>query len=271
MDARSLGIEVSAATAPGRRKINADAFVIDEAAGLLAVADGMGDEERSVRVARMALDAVRERFGPPWSWLPPEDRTMSDAIERFLRGVGLANRRIHEAQAAEPSRIGTTFAGVAVCGPFLTIAHVGDSRAYLLRGATGELGALTQDHTVLGDALWRGVPYETAAGLHKAHALTRTVGRKPAVETRTSIAAWAPGDVAVLCTDGVSDWVHLEAMTRALAGTNDVAEAARALVDAAGDLGGWDDATAVVLRHVECTRQQGSPEPVRGTLGEVRR
>ena len=189
MDTRSLGIEVSAATCAGRRRINADAFLIDEAAGLLAVTDGMGDEERSARVARMALDAVRERFGRPWSSLPPEDRTVNEAIERFLGGVGLANRRIHEAQAAEPSRIGTTFAGVAVCGPYLAIAHVGDSRAYLLRGATGELGGLTQDHTVLGDALWRGVPYETAAGLHKAHALTRTLGRKPAVDTRTSIAA----------------------------------------------------------------------------------
>ncbi len=270
MDARSLGIEVSAATAPGRRRINADAFLIDEAAGLLAVADGMGDEERSARVARMALDAVRERFGRPWSLLPPEERSASEAIERFLSGVGLANRRIHEAQAAEPSRIGTTFAGVAVCGAYLAIAHVGDSRAYLLRGATGELGTLTQDHTVLGDALWRGVPYETAAGLHKAHALTRTVGRKPAVDTRTSIAAWAPGDVAVLCTDGVSDGVHLEAMTRVLAGMNDAAEAARALVDAAGDVGGWDDATAVVLRHVDCTHQRSSPGPLRGRLGEVR-
>ena len=271
MDARSLGIEVSAATGAGRRRINADAFLIDEAAGLLAVTDGMGDEERSARVARMALDAVRERFGRPWSSLPPEDRTVNEAIERFLGGVGLANRRIHEAQAAEPSRIGTTFAGVAVCGPYLAIAHVGDSRAYLLRGATGELGALTQDHTVLGDSLWQGVPYEAAARLHNAHALTRTVGRKPAVDTRTSIAAWAPGDVAVLCTDGVSDWVHLEAMTRVLVGMNDVADAAKALVDAAGDLGGWDNATAVVLRHVDCTRQRGSPGPVRGRLGEVQR
>ena len=246
---RTLGIEVAAATRAGRRSINADAFLIDEAAGLLAVADGMGDEEPSARVARMALDTVRERFGPPWSVLAPADRTTSEAMERFLRGVVQANRRVHEARAADRSRNGTTFTGVVVCDRSLAVAHVGDSRAYLFRGATGELVRLTEDHTVLGDSLWRGVPLETAALLPDAHALTRALGRKATVEVRPSVAPWAPGDVAVLCTDGVSDWVHVEAMTRVLAGMTDVGRAATRLLDAAGDLGGWDDATVVVARR----------------------
>src|SRR5580704_19346549 len=138
VDARSLGIEVAAATAAGRRKRNADAFLIDEAAGVLAVADGMGDEERSAVMARTALDAVRERFGPPWLGLPLADRTKDEAVGRFLVGVVDANDRAYALREPQPPRIGTTFAGVAICGDGLSIAHVGDSRVYLLRGGTGK-------------------------------------------------------------------------------------------------------------------------------------
>jgi serine/threonine protein phosphatase PrpC len=179
-------------------------------------------------------------------------------MERLLRGVVLANARVHELRAAEASRFGTTFAGVVVCARHLAVAHAGDSRAYLLRGATGELVRLTEDHTVMGDALWQGVPHETAAGLPNANALTRALGRRPGVEVRPSLAPWAPGDVAVVCTDGVSDFVHVEAMTRVLAEMTDVEEAARRLVAAAGDLGGWDDATVVVARRRAGSTIRGS-------------
>lgn len=250
MDARSLGIEAAGATSIGRRRVNADAFLIDEAAGLLAVADGIGDEERSALVARAALDAVREKLGPPWSWMPLVDRTASDALERLLRGVLLANERVHPMRASGQPRIGATFAGAVVCHGDLALAHLGDSRAYLLRGAAGELARLTEDHTVLGDALWQGVGHEIAAALPNAHALTRAVGRRPGAEVHPSAARWAPGDVLLLCTDGVSNLVHVEAMRHVLVETTDVAEAARRLVDAACALGGRDNATAVVARRV---------------------
>jgi serine/threonine protein phosphatase PrpC len=94
VDARSLRIEVAATTSTGRRKINADAFLVDQAAGLFAVADGMGDEERSALVARMALDAVRERFGPPSLQQPLAKWTADEAAERFRRGVMAANERV---------------------------------------------------------------------------------------------------------------------------------------------------------------------------------
>ena len=250
MDARSLGIEVAGATSAGRRKINADAFLIDEAAGLLAVTDGMGDEDRSALMARTALDAVRERFGPPWLSLPLADRTKDEAVERFLRGVVAANDRAYALREPQPPRIGTTFAGVAICRDGLGVAHVGDSRVYLLRGETGKRARLTADHTVRSELLLRGVPRDVAAEVPQAHALTRAIGTKPAVEVQPFGVRWARGDVVILCTDGVSDWVSAAAMEDALAGVASVDESARRLVDAARDAGGWDDATVVVARWI---------------------
>ena len=89
-----LRVEAAAATHAGQRDTNADAYVIDEAAGLFAVGDGMGDTPRSGLVARMALDAVREMFLPPWSILPAADRSPAEAAERMYLGVLQAHRRI---------------------------------------------------------------------------------------------------------------------------------------------------------------------------------
>jgi serine/threonine protein phosphatase PrpC len=249
MSTHSLGIEVAAATAAGQREINADAFLIDEAAGLLAVADGMGDEERSALVARTALDAVRERFGHPWSWLPLAERMKEEATERFLRGVVDANDRAYALRRPEPPRLGTTFAGVVVCGDGLAVAHVGDSRVYVVRGATGRRARLTGDHTLVEELLRRDVPGDVAAAMPNASALTRALGVKPTVEVQPFRVRWAAGDVVILCTDGVSDWVRAGGMEGVIAGAA-VEEAARRLVEAASEAGGWDNATVVVARHV---------------------
>jgi protein phosphatase len=273
VDARSLGIEVAAATGTGQRKINADAVLIDEAAGLLAVSDGMGDEERSALVARTALDAVRERFGPPWSHLPPADRTKSEAEERFLRGVMAANDRAYALRKPEPPRIGTTFAGVVVCGDGLGVAHVGDSRVYLLRGANGKRARLTADHTLLAELMLRGVPPDVAACVPKARALTRAIGTKPAVEVQPFGVRWAAGDVVILCTDGVSDWVDAAVMEAVLTGRTGVEEAAWRLVAAATAAGGWDNASVVVARNV-CSAVHGvmsQPRVQDGGMGDGQR
>jgi PPM family protein phosphatase len=249
MSARSLFIEVAAVTARGRRRVNADAFLVDEAAGLLAVADAMGDNAHSSLMSRIALAMVREPFGAQWLLRPFAARFAGEAAERFQVGVARANRRAYEVGTTEPRCGGTTFAGVVVCGNHLCIAHVGDSRIYLLRSATGELVQVTEDHTVMNDLLSRGMSHESAARVQNADALTRALGARAAVEVRPSVAAWAPGDVALVCTDGLSDWVHAEAMLRVLTEATGAQQAAQRLVDAAGDVGGWDNATALVARN----------------------
>jgi PPM family protein phosphatase len=89
-----------------------------------------------------------------------------------------------------------------------------------------------------------------AVDVPKAHALTRAIGTKPAVEVQPFGVRWTVGDVVILCTDGVSDWLDAGAMEGVLAATTGVAEAAGRLVEAAGAAGGLDNATAVVARCV---------------------
>jgi protein phosphatase len=252
MNARLLGVEVGVGTSRGRRKVNADAVLVDEAAGILAVADGMGDDDRAASVARLALDAVRERFGPPWSIRPPKERGADEAAERFVRGVVTANQRVHALGAPGKRGVGTTFAGVAVCADALCVAHVGDSRIYLVVGGTGTPARLSEDHTVLADMVLRkamGAPCEALAHVRDGHALTRAIGMNPAVEVEPFRVRWGRGDVVVLCTDGVSDELDPAALGRALAGVEDVQQAAARVVGAAGEAGGWDNATVVIARH----------------------
>jgi protein phosphatase len=256
MSARLLGIEVGAATSRGRRKANADALLVDEAAGILAVTDGMGDSYRSAAIARMALDAVSERFGPPWLLLPVRERGTDEAAERFVRGLVTGNQRVHALRAPEERGVGTTFAGVAVCAGALCVAHVGDSRVYLVAGGTGTPARLTEDHTVLAEMTLRKAmalpvtPCEAHAQARHAHALTRAIGIREAVQVEPFTVRWARGDVVVLCTDGVSDELDPAALGRALAGVEDVQQAAARAVEAAMQAGGWDNATVVVARRV---------------------
>lgn len=252
MGARMLAemhIDVAAATDTGRRrKTNADAFLVDEAAGIFAVADGMGDTERSGVVARLALDAVRERFAPPWSLLPPADRSADEAAERLMLGVVQANTRLYVPGRPVPPRVGTTFAGVVICGERLCVAHAGDSRVYVLRGSTNQLTQVTVDHTVISEALWGGAPWARAAELHNAHALTRAIGLTPTLVPRPVVRRWAPGDVVLACTDGITDWIDHATITRTLVECDALEVAARRLVERAIATGGRDNATVVLGR-----------------------
>jgi serine/threonine protein phosphatase PrpC len=106
------GIEAAAATRIGRRQTNADAFLIDEAAGLYAVADGMGDTPVSGLVARKALEAVQQMFGARWPSLPLAERTPAEARARITQGIWQADFRVHAPYVPRSKRIGTTFAGI---------------------------------------------------------------------------------------------------------------------------------------------------------------
>jgi serine/threonine protein phosphatase PrpC len=256
-------LEVAAATHVGPRRTNADAYVIDEAAGFLAVADGVGDTPRSRFVAQMALAAVRELFGVPWSLLPPAERAAGHAAERLVLGVLQANGRLRTQRRTERQTTATTFAGVVVCGDRICVGHAGDSRVYLLRAATGRLTKLTEDHTILNDALWRGVPYDVAVELADARALTRAIGTRYVLEIRPLVTWWAPGDVVLMCTDGVSDEVDVAAITRTLSSCGELGDAAQRLVELANEAGGRDNATVVCARWAYLdeppVQQQGRP------------
>jgi PPM family protein phosphatase len=245
-----MPIEVATATHRGTREINADAVLSDEAAGLYAIADGMGDISVSVLVARKALEGVRQMFGVSWASLSPADRAPEDATRRLAHGIRQADWHLCVPYLPPRRRIGTTFAGVVVCGESLCVAHVGDSRVYLLRRAQGQLVRLTQDQTVLEEDLGRGVPYDVAIRDPDAHKLTRVLGVRPGADVEPILQRWEPGDIAVLCTDGVSDYVNADALERALLDGKHLLATAQSIVERAQDAGGRDNASIVLVRRL---------------------
>jgi len=242
--------EAAAATHAGRRTTNADGFTIDEPAGFFGVADGMGDTRRSAVAARMALEAVGELFVAPWAFYSFAERSASEAAERLHLGVMQAHGRLYAPGRSKEQRIGTTFAGVVASGGWISVAHVGDSRVHFLQRSKARLTRLTEDHTILGDAVLRGVPHERAAALPHAHAVTRMLGVTSAMEPDLRRQRWEPGDTVLICTDGVSDRVAPEELASILLAVEDLGEAAEHLVGRANDLGGWDNATALLVRRL---------------------
>jgi len=242
-------LEVGAASAIGSRAVNADAHLVDPAAGFLAVSDGMGDTPRSASVAHVVLDAVRELFLAPWSLTVPEQRCVSEAGARLRLGVSQANGRTFADGRPEDRRVGATFAGAVVCRDHVCVGSVGDARIFLFRPFKGRIVQLTQDDTALNAAVWRGVAYDVAAAQPKAHALTRAVGLRNLLDLRPMVTRWEPGDVLLLATDGITDWLDAAAISRTLGESDDLSVAAERLVRRALAAGGWDNATAVVARR----------------------
>jgi PPM family protein phosphatase len=241
-------LKVAAATRLGPRRTNADAYLADEAAGLFAVADGMGDRPLSRLAAQLALQAARERFLVPWSLLPPTERTAIEAMDRLALGLIEANAKLRAPRDLPPEPTRATFAGVVVCGQVLVVTHVGDSRVGLFRRREMQLEWLTRDHTVLGEALRKGVPPAVAAALPEARMLTKMLGREVRLGARPTVLGWELGDIVLLCTDGVSDFLDADTLERLLLDVDDVEDSADCIVDLAIGVGGSDNATAVVVR-----------------------
>ena len=129
-------------------------------------------------------------------------------------------------------------------------AHVGDSRVYLLHRRRHELARLTQDHTLGAEWTAWGIPAAEMLTEQEAGTLTQAIGATRKVNPRPATARWEPGDVVMICTDGVSDRVDDDEIATVLLLAGDLGDAARRLVRRARELGGWDDATAVLVRRV---------------------
>jgi protein phosphatase len=145
--------------------------------------------------------------------------------------------------------MGTTTTAGWVTGRTLKLAHVGDSRAYLLRGG-GPLRQLTEDHTAVAEAVGRGLLTRAQAAVHPQRGVvTRAVGLDPGVRVDTPPPLeLAEGDQVLLCSDGLTEVVDEERIAEVLAGQADGDGACRALIAAANDAGGPDNVTVVLLR-----------------------
>jgi PPM family protein phosphatase len=246
---RMLHIESAGCTHPGKQRIkNEDRFLLDEGLGLFAVADGIGGHPHGDVAAEMALDAVRRYLADPdATWPPDTDR----GTLRLAAAVKAANQEIHATVQAEPfgRRMGTTFAGALFEEAGAGIVHAGDSRCYRFRD--GVLTRLTDDHTFLNEQLQKGVPREIAEAVPFGDVLTRAVGIHERLDVTARFEPVLPGDLFLLCTDGLSKPVEREEIAAILAEAGDLGAAAERLVLRANDRGGPDNVTVVLARALE--------------------
>jgi protein phosphatase len=240
-----------------QRSANEDAFVV--APPFFAVADGMGGAKAGEVASQLAADAFS---GEGESGEAPEEQ-----LSRILRE---ANRRIYELAATDESRrgMGTTLTAAKVHDSEVSLGHVGDSRAYLMRD--DKLEQLTRDHSLVAELERSGQLTPEAAEHHPQRSIiTRALGPEPDVDVDTYTLAGRDGDVYLLCSDGLTGMLSDADVAAILRGAASLDAAAEELVHAANQSGGKDNITVVLFRLGEGGDTDGALEPeetIAGTL-----
>jgi PPM family protein phosphatase len=210
-------------------------------APVFVVADGMGGAQAGEVASRIAVEAFEQGL--------PDDGSPE---ERLATRVREANNQIYERSRADRGRagMGTTLTAAYVDDAHVAIAHVGDSRAYLFRDGT--LQRLTQDHSLVDELVRRGKLTEEQAAEHPQRSIiTRALGPEPDVEVDTWTYPARPGDVVLLCSDGLTSMISEERVRETLAANDNLDAAADALINEANEAGGRDNITVVLFRLEE--------------------
>jgi serine/threonine protein phosphatase PrpC len=237
-----IRIRAAAASDVGRvRRTNEDAFGFDLDRGLFVVCDGVGGSNAGEVASRSAVDCVLGRF--------PESVADANAGGSELeRAIQAANRHIYQAARNETIYRGmcTTIVAAHFDGIRMWVAHVGDSRAYLLRKQ--QLHRLTEDHSKLAEKLRGGFQNISAAEMERWDSmLTQAIGASELVIPAVSMVQVELGDCFLLATDGISKPLRNTEMLALLLASSSPEQACHQLVGAANDAGGADNATCVIV------------------------
>lgn len=244
-----LTIELHAAVDPGRaRSNNEDSVATDDGVALAVLADGMGGYNAGEVASNMATSFIRTELG---RWLREASAQASDAEVRRAMDICVdnANRAIFNAANANPqyAGMGTTLVVALFRDAKLMLGHVGDSRCYRLR--EGRLQQITRDHSLLQEQIDAGlITAEQAAFSANKNLVTRAVGVEDTVMLETHQHDVAPGDLYLLCSDGLSDMLDDDGITEVLLAHESLQSGARALIDAANDAGGRDNISVILGR-----------------------
>jgi serine/threonine protein phosphatase PrpC len=237
----TLGRIASITDTGRRRRRNEDAFVVRPP--LFAVADGMGGAQAGEIASRLATEALREQ------------EAGTGGKERVAALIQAANQRVYERSSvdAAASGMGTTITVALVENGLVSIGHVGDSRAYLVR--EGRLEQLTDDHSLVAELLRSGKLSPEEAETHPQRSvITRALGTDPDVDADTFSLEARPGDLFLLCSDGLTSMVADEEIEKTIeANRGDLDAAARELVRLANRGGGEDNITVVFFEIVQET------------------
>jgi protein phosphatase len=228
-----------------KRRRNEDDYVVEPP--LFAIADGMGGAQAGELASSLAAGAVREDEGAVGSG----ERRVTELIQE-------ANRRVYQrsSQDAAVSGMGTTMTVALVADGNVVFGHVGDSRAYLIRD--GKLEQLTEDHSLVAELVRSGKLSPEEAGTHPQRSvITRALGTDPDVDVDTFSIETVPGDLFMLCSDGLTSMVEDDVILRTVEKNRDNLQAtAKALIRAANKGGGEDNITVIFF---EIGEDHGEP------------
>ena len=239
-----------------KRAHNEDAFEVIDDENLFIVADGMGGHASGEVASKMAIDTLRDFFkatsaDPEATWPYKMDKSRGYEENRMITGIKLANLRIHESAQREPKLrgMGTTIVTTLVIDDGVLIAHVGDSRVYRIRD--GKMEALTDDHSLLNDYIkMKRLTEEEIENFPHKNVIVRALGMKDTVKVDTRLDHPQPGDLYVLCSDGLCGPVTDEEIHELASSTNDLKQAVARLIDRANANGGPDNVTAVLVKWI---------------------
>jgi PPM family protein phosphatase len=235
-----------------QRQGNEDSLFVR--APLFVVADGMGGAQAGEVASEMAVRAFE-------GGLPD-----GDPREGLVHVIEGANSRIHELSRSESQRagMGTTLTAAYVADDAVVVAHVGDSRCYLLRG--GDLVRLTRDHSLVGELVARGKLTEEQAEAHPQRSvITRALGPEPTVQVDLDVYPARPGDLFLVCSDGLTSMVPEAELKRMLQSGDPLDKIGRRLIAAANEAGGRDNITVILFRLEEVEDRRGGAEGAAAT------
>jgi len=244
-----MRLEFSALTDIGRlRANNEDAVMVDAEHGLALLADGMGGYNAGEVASALAVTTISSQLT---DWL--EHTAASASVEDLQRAmetcVGNANRKIFDTANSDENcaSMGTTLVMAVAHGPTLVVGHVGDSRAY--RWRAGALRQITRDHSLLQEQLDLGlITPQEAARSPNTSLITRALGVEDTVRLDLQQTPMEPGDIYLLCSDGLNEMVSDADIAAVLESPGPLNRLTRRLIDMANAAGGHDNVSAALIR-----------------------
>ncbi len=245
-----------------KRPGNEDQFCVDSELGLYVVCDGMGGQSSGDVASQLAVDAIQKHYcgasqDPNLRTNGFYDPTFLPQTNQLASAIRHANHIIHREAQGQPRYLGmgTTVVSALLKGQIVSVAHVGDSRLYLIRGDS--IDPLTADHSLVMDQVREGLlTEEQAAHSPQKHILTRALGIEPAVEVELGEVPVISGDILLLCSDGLTRMVQPQDILRAVRRSADLQTASEHLIEMANAGGGEDNTTVVLIAVQGRTRRK---------------
>jgi protein phosphatase len=253
-----MSLRAASNTDPGKvRHHNEDRIFVDCELGLLVVADGMGGHQGGETASAIAVTTISSNLREGIARGDSPDSLIRSSIQR-------ADLEIRRQATENPDLrgMGTTLV-LAICGAEgILLAHVGDSRAYLLHA--GQLSRLTEDHSLIEQMIRRGEITQREARHHRLRSIvTRSLGNQADAEPEVQRVPWSPGDYLLLCSDGLSNMLDPPLLRQLVVqGGDDLSRTCNRLVEAANRKGGTDN-ISVILARSEGTMEDSGEESCR--------